>query len=131
MPRISPYIFYVTILTLTTLFSPIIPFYVQLYFLSKDSHSDVDMFVHEKYRKDIHAYFLENQTFEVNPIMTLQQFLTHHNFNLYTTQEQAFYTIDAWSKSTCFVPSAVVHSFQKSKKRDDRLATSSIKLDIS
>jgi hypothetical protein len=61
----------------------------------------------------------------VVPIMTLHEFLAHRNFILSTSQDHAFPTIDAlfdaWSKSTCFSPSAVVHTFQKTKKRDPRV----------
>lgn len=58
------------------------------------------------------------------PVMTLHEFLVHCNFILSTSQDHAFPTIDAlfvaWSKSKCFSPIAVIHAFQKTKKRDER-----------
>ncbi len=61
----------------------------------------------------------------VVPIMTLQDFLKQHNFELHATQDHAFNSIndffEAWSKSTCFVPSAIVHEFERSKTRDERV----------
>jgi hypothetical protein len=199
MPRFSADVFLVAITILQVLLSPDIPFYVQLYFLSKDSHGDVDVFVDEEHREKIRFYYGLDPTFEacpngdicrdrvtknvgdddvlvefkysqypkesafagsyggifhilllpciramygkivsikdghvvfkegnvVVPIMTLQQFLKQHNFDLHASQDYAFHTIndffEAWSKSTCFVPSAIVHEVVKPKKRDDRV----------
>ena len=176
------------------LLSPDIPFYVQLYFLSKIDHGDVDAFIDEKHRARIRSHFGSDPTFVerpdgdrvtitvggvivliefkyskypnesafagsygglfhilllhslrgmygqnmsivdgnvvfkqgnvVVPIMTLHEFLVRHNFIHSTSQDHAFSTInalfDAWSKSKCFSPIAVVHTFQKTKKRDER-----------
>ena len=199
MPRISTKVFLVAVATLQALLLPDIPFWVQLYFLNKDNHGDVDAFVDKKHRDAIHSHFGLNPTFVacpsgdnhrnqvtivvdghpvqmdfiyscnpeesafagsysgffyilllpsirgmygqnvsivdgcvvftegkiVVPIMTLHEFLVHHNFILSTFQEHAFLNFDAlfdaWSKSTCFVPGAVVSAFQKSKKRDERV----------
>jgi len=72
---------------------------------------------------DGHVVFKQGNV--VVPIMTLHEFLVYHNFNHSTSQDDAFSTInhffDAWSKSTCFFPSAVIHTFQKTKKRDERV----------
>jgi hypothetical protein len=195
MPRILTDDLLVVLFTLTALLSPDITFYVQLYFLSKDSHGDLDAYVHDDHRDALRSYFgsepmymqcpngdmcRDRMTIDGVPvewkfskhpkesafagsyggffyilllpsirgmygqdssivdghvvftegkvvvqIMTLHQFLTHHNFILSTSQAEAFPTIealfDAWSKSTCFVPSAILHSFQKLKKRDERV----------
>ena len=200
MPRISTGVFLVAVATLHALLSPDIPFWVQLYFLNKDSHGDVDAYLHENDRKRLCSHFGSDSTFVscpdgdkhrdqltivlesdqkvvvewkysqhpeasafagsyggffyiillpsirgiygqnvsiidgrvvftqgtvVVPIMTLEQFLVHHNFILSTFQEHAFLNFDAlfdaWSKSTCFFPSAIVSAFQKSKKRDERV----------
>lgn len=199
MPRITTDVFLGAITKLQVLLSPDIPFYVQLYFLSKDSHGDVDVFVDEEHREKIRFYYGLDPTFEacpngdicrdrvtknvdgvdvlvefkysqypkesafagsyggifhilflpciramygnivsikdghvvfkegnvVMPIMTLQQFLKQHNFDLHVSQDYAFHTIndffEAWSKSTCFVPGAIVHEVVKPKKRDVRV----------
>lgn len=199
MPRISTGMFLVAVATLQALLSPDIPFWVQLYFLNKKDHGDVDAYVDKNYRDAIHSHFGLDPTFVacpsgdnhrnqvtivvdghpvqmdfiyscnpeatafacsyggffhilflhslrgmygqhvsiidghvvftegtvVVPIMTLEQFLVHHNFILSTFQEHAFLNFDAlfdaWSKSTCFFPSAIVSAFQKSKKRDERV----------
>lgn len=72
---------------------------------------------------DGHVVFKEGKV--VVPIMTLQEFLKQHNFELHETQDHAFQTIndffEAWSKSICFVPSAIVQEFEKPKKRDERV----------
>lgn len=71
---------------------------------------------------DGHVVFKQGNV--IVPIMTLHQFVKQHNFDLHVSQDHAFSTIneffDAWSKSTCFLPSAVVHTIQKTKKRDER-----------
>jgi hypothetical protein len=71
---------------------------------------------------DGHVVFKQGNV--VVPIMTLHQFLKQHNFDLHVSQDHAFPTINdffnAWSVSTCFCSSAVVHTFQKTKKRDER-----------
>lgn len=201
MPRITTDVFLGAITKLQVLLSPDIPFYVQLYFLSKDSHGDVDVFVDEEHREKIRFYYGSDPTFEacpngdicrdrvtknvggdgvdvmvefkysqypkesafagsyggifhilllpciramygkivsikdghvvfkegnvVMPIMTLQQFLKQHNFDLHVSQDYAFHTIndffEAWSKSTCFVPSVIVQEVVKQKKRDVRV----------
>jgi hypothetical protein len=58
------------------------------------------------------------------PIMPLEQFLLQHNFEPCTTQEGAFQTfnhfLEEWSKSTCFIPSAIVQNFESSKNKDER-----------
>lgn len=195
MPRILTADLLAVLFTLTTLLSPEITFYVQLYFFSKDSHGDLDAYVHDVHRDTLRSYFGSEPTYRQCPngdvcrdcmtidgvlvewkfshhpeesafagsyggffyilllpsirgmygqdssikdghvvftegkvvvqIMTLHEFLIHHNFILSTSQTEAFPTIealfDAWSKSTCFNPNAVIHSFQKSKKRDERV----------
>jgi hypothetical protein len=199
MPRFSEEIFITTLTMTTALLSPEIAFWVQLYFLSKDSHGDVDIFVHKMHRDAIRSHFESGPTFKrcpdgdqhrdrmtidivgkevvvewkysthpeasafagsyggifhilllpsirgmygqhvsindghvvfkqgnvVVPIMTLHQFLKQHNFDLHVSQDHAFPTINdffnAWSVSTCFCSSAVVHTFQKTKKRDERV----------
>ncbi len=72
---------------------------------------------------DGHVVFKQGNV--VVPIMTLHEFLVYHNFIHSTSQDHAFSTIneffDAWSNSTCFLPSAVVHTIQKTKKRDPRV----------
>ncbi len=181
------------------LLSPDISFWIQLYFLSKDSHGDIDAYVDKKHREAIRSYYGSDPTFVECPdgdqhrdrvivledgkevvvewkyskypkasafagsyggffhifllhslrgmygqnmsivdghvvftegkvvvqIMTLHEFLVRHNFIHSTSQDHAFLDIDAlfdaWSKSTCFFPSAVVHTFQKTKKRDARV----------
>ena len=194
MPRILTNDLLFVLFTLTALLSPDITFYVQLYFLSKDSHGDLDAYVHDDHRDALRSYFgsepmymqcpngdicRDRMTFDgvqvewkyskhpkesafagsyggffyilflpsirgmygqnvsivdghvvftegkvVVQIMTLHQFLVHHNFILSTSQDEALHTIndffDAWRVSTCFFPSAVVHAFQKTKKRDER-----------
>jgi hypothetical protein len=203
MSRFSKKTFDMTLTMITALLSPEIAFWVQLYFLSKDSHGDVDIFVHEMHRDAIRAHFAEtlekcpngdknrdkvvviinnhegsngvNVTVEfkysqhpeesafagsyggifhilvlhsiramygknmsivdghvvlkegkvVVPIMTLQDFLKQHNFELHATQDHAFNSIndffEAWSKSTCFVPSAFVQESERPKTRDERV----------
>ena len=72
---------------------------------------------------DGHVVFKQGNV--VVPIMTLHEFLVYHNFDLHVSQDDVFPTINdffnAWSKSTCFFSSAVVHTFQKTKKRDARV----------
>lgn len=199
MSRISQETFDMTLTMITALLSPEIAFWVQLYLISKDSHGDVDIFVHGRHRDAMHEHFAENPTFEVNPdgdkhrdkvtinvggvnvlvefkysqcpnesafagsyggffhilllpsirgmygqhvsindghvvfkqgnvivpIMTLHHFLERHKFIHSTSQDDAFPTInalfDAWRVSTCFCSIAVVHTFQKHKKRDARV----------
>jgi hypothetical protein len=198
MPRFSPEVFLKGVVTLMVLFSPQIPFWVQLYFLCKIDHGDIDVFVDEEHRDEIRSHVGSNPTFKRCPdgdqhrdrmtididgvdvliefkyskyseasafagsyggffhilllhslrgmygqnmsivdghvvftegkvvvqIMTLHEFLVRHNFNHSTSQDHAFLNIDAlfdaWSKSTCFNPSYVIHAFQKTKKRDER-----------
>lgn len=200
MPRFLTGAFLVAVATLQALLSPDIPFWVQLYLESKNSHGDIDAYVDEKHRKIIRYHFGSDPTFTecpdgdqhrdrmiinvdggqkvlvewkysthpeasafagsyggifyilllpsirgvygqivsindghvvfkqgnvVVPIMTLHEFLVYHNFIHSTSQDHAFPTIDnlfdAWSKSTCFEPGAIVHTFQKTKKRDARV----------
>lgn len=200
MSRITPTTFLLAVTTLTVLLSPYIPYWIQLYFLSKIDHGDIDAYVDEKHRYAIRSHFGSDPKFVecpdgdqhrdkvimvledgkevlvewkyskypkasafagsyggifhilllqsirgvygqhvsindghvvfkhgniVVPIMTLHQFLKQHNFDLHVSQDHAFPTINdffnAWSKSTCFFPSAVVHTFQKTKKRDARV----------
>jgi hypothetical protein len=194
MPRFPTGVLLVVVATLQALLSPDIPFYVQLYFLSKIDHGDVDAFIDEKHRARIRFHFGSDPTFVgrpdgdrvtitvggvqvliefkyskypnksafagsygglfhilllhslrgmygqnmsivdghvvftegkvVVPIMTLHEFLVCHNFIHSTSQDHAFLDNDAlfvaWSKSKCFSPSAVIHAFQKTKKRDER-----------
>jgi hypothetical protein len=199
MSRLSSAVFIGAVATLMVLLSPDIPFWIQLYFLSKMNHGDIDAYVDEKHRNAIRSHFGSDPTFVerpdgdkyrdrmiividgkevvvewkysthpeasafagsyggifhilllpsirgmygqivsindghvvfkqgnvVVPIMTLHQFLKQHNFDLHVSQDHAFPTINdffnAWSKSTCFFPSAVIHTFQKTKKRDARV----------
>jgi hypothetical protein len=198
--------FELTLGALDVLLSPEIAFWVQMYFLHKKDHGDVDIFVHERHRNTIRAHFAKNPTLVkcpdgdknrdtvvvtihdydgsdgvnvtvefkysnqpeesafacsyggifhilllpcirakygmdvsivdghvvfkqgkvVVPIMTLKQFLVQHNFDLHVSQAEALPTIndffEAWSKSTCFVPSAIVREFERPKKRDDRVS---------
>jgi hypothetical protein len=204
MPRFSQIIFNTTLGALYVLLSPEIEFWVQLYFLIKDSHGDVDIFVNEKHRDAIREHFKLNPSFEecphsdknrdkvvvtihdyegsdgvnvtvefkysqhpeesafagsyggifhilvihsiramygknisikdgyvvidegkvVVPIITLKQFLVQHNFDLHVSQAEALPTIndffETWSKSTCFVPSAILREFERPKQRDER-----------
>ena len=192
MPRFSQEVFLKGMVTLQLLLSPDIPFWVQLYFLCKMDHGDIDAYVDKKHRDTISSHVgsdpggdqhRDRVTITVDgvdvpvefkysmhpkasafagsyggffhilllhslrgmygqnisvvdgyvvftegkvsvPIMTLHEFLLHHKFILSTSQEHAFLNIDvlfdAWSKSTCFYPSYVIHAFQKSKKRDER-----------
>jgi hypothetical protein len=198
MPRFSPEVCSTAIVTLMVLFSPDIPFWIQLYLESKNSHGDIDAYVDKKHRDAIRSHFGSDPTFVEHPagdkhrdrvtitvdgvdvliefkysehpeasafagsyggffhilllhslrgvygqhvsivdgyvvftegkvvvqIMTLHEFLVRHNFIHSTSQDHAFLDIDAlfdaWSKSTCFYPSYVIHAFQKTKKRDER-----------